>query len=168
MQLLILQLRFPIPQLVALLLHWFLQFIVGFVVAFVVTYSGLYMTIISLILWYYLYYNCCNKFCWWKNYNWCGILNWLCMCRHLVYILYCQTSSVTCSSIWITIYSPITSSIVFFPFNFVGASNWTFGTSPLGPTSYWLKSNGWKHNKVEYVILPQFVGLSIMGHGTKI
>jgi hypothetical protein len=31
-----------------------------------------------------------------------------------------------------------------------------------------LKSNGWKHNKVEYVILPQFVGLSIMGHGTKI
>jgi hypothetical protein len=30
--LLILQLRFPIPQIVALLLRWFLQFVVGFVV----------------------------------------------------------------------------------------------------------------------------------------
>jgi hypothetical protein len=27
--------------------------------------------------------------------------------------------------------------------------------------------HGWKHIKVEYIILSQFVGLSIMGHGTK-
>jgi hypothetical protein len=50
LQLPILQLRFPIPQLVALLLDWFIQFVVGFVVASVVIYSRLCMTIISLIL----------------------------------------------------------------------------------------------------------------------
>ncbi len=50
LQLPILHLRFPIPQLVTLLLHWFLQSVVGFVVASVVIYNGLCMTIISLIL----------------------------------------------------------------------------------------------------------------------
>jgi hypothetical protein len=33
----------------------------------------------------------------------------------------------------------------------------------FAPINIW----GWKHIKVEYIILSQFVGLSIMGHGTK-
>jgi hypothetical protein len=63
--------------------------IVGFVATSMLSICiGLCMTIITFILGCCLCYSCCNKFSWWINFYCYGILNWLYMSRHLLFLLF--------------------------------------------------------------------------------